>query len=111
MKDAVPHFRNIYEFAASAGALEGFVYHKKSIDPNALPIWVDNLVAAYGLLPEKALDEIQPSLDQTLGRAIRSLVSLLGEDHLIIQKLGSMVSGEMPESPYDFRKWKWFQEK
>jgi len=111
MNDTVSSFKNIYEFAASAGALEGFVYHKKSMDPKDLTVWVDNLVSAYGLLPQEARDEIQSSLDQTLGRAIRSLVPLLGEGHLIIQKLGSMVAGEMPESPDDFQKKKWFQEK
>ena len=66
-------FSNIYEFAASAGSLEGYVYRRKDLDLDSLVKWIDNLVAAYGLLPPEALDRIQPSIDQTLGRAIRSI--------------------------------------
>lgn len=102
-------FKNIYEFAASVGALEGFVYRKEQLDTSALPKWVDNILAAYGHLPPDALKEIQESLDQTVGRAIRSLIPLMGEGHEIITKLRSMVQGELPTSPDDFEKTKWFQ--
>ncbi len=110
MKRAVHPYKNIYEFAASAGALEGFAYHKEGMDPADISNWVDNLVDAYGLLPREALDEIQPCIDQTMGRAARSLVPLLGEDHEIIRKLRSMIAGRLPESADDFQKKKWFQE-
>lgn len=110
MPKTIHPYRNISEFAASAGALEGFVYHKTDLDPEALTTWIDNLVAAYHLLPRDAIKEIQPTIDQSLGRAIRSLTSLLGEDHLIVQKVKSMVKDEMPKSPDNFQKKKWFQE-
>ena len=102
-------YTNIYEFAASAGALEGYVYHKEDIDMDALPKWVENLVSAYQHLPSEALDEIQSSLDRTLGRAIKSLINILGEEHEIIGKLNSMVAGSLPASADDFQKKKWFQ--
>lgn len=110
MDNAVHIFRNLYEFAASMGALEGFVYHKEHLDTDALPIWVSNILAAYGRLPPDALKEIQSSVDQTVGRAIRSLIPLLGEEHEIVKKLRSMVRGELPASADDFQKKKWFQE-
>ncbi len=100
----------IYEFAASAGAFEGYVYAKEEIDRAVLPNWVDNLVAAYHHLPSEARDEFQPSLDRTLGRAIRSLIPVLGEEHEIIRKLKSMVVGSLPRSANDFEKRKWFEE-
>ncbi len=102
-------YMNNYEFAASAGALEGYVYHQKNLDMNALPNWVDNLVTAYQHLPPEALNEIQSSCDRTLGRAIRSLIALLGEEHEIIGKLKSMVTSDVPESSDEFQKKKWFQ--
>jgi hypothetical protein len=103
-------YARIYEFAASAGALEGYVYHREEVDLKALPVWVDNLHQAYQLLPKPALNEIQPLIDMTLGRAFRSLVPLLGENHDLAVKVRSMVRGALPESPHDFRKKKWFQE-
>jgi len=100
----------IYEFAASAGALEGYVYAREEVDVKALPVWVDNLVKAYRFLPDAARDEFQASCDQTVGRAIRSLLLHLGEGHEIVSKLRSMVVGPLPGSPDDFEKKKWFQE-
>jgi hypothetical protein len=99
----------IYEFAASAGALEGYVYHRRDLDQHALRIWVGNLHTAYGLLPLEVLRQIQPAIDQTLGRAFRSLSAVLGEEHEVTAKCRSMIRGELPAGPDDFRKKKWFQ--
>ncbi|UCB50768.1 MAG: hypothetical protein JSW56_07880 [Deltaproteobacteria bacterium] len=103
-------YTKIFEFAASVGALEGYVYQKEQIDTEALPKWVDNLLAAYEHLPSEVLDEFQSSLDQTIGRGIKSLASLLGEEHEIVVKLKSMVVGSLPDSPDDFQKKKWFHQ-
>ena len=102
-------YTKIYEFAASAGALEGFVYHRKDLDPDALPAWINNLVVAYQHLPLKTRSEIQPSLDQTIGRAIRSLSSVLSEDNELVMKLHTIMKGPLPKSADDFQKKKWFE--
>ncbi len=105
-------YAKIYEFAASAGSLEGYVYHKENrdaLDMKALPIWINNLAGSYDRLPEEARREFQPLCDQTLGRAVRSLQALLGEDHELIGKLGAMIVGDLPRSPDDFEKVKWYQ--
>ena len=97
-------YNDIYEFAASAGALEGYVYENSKIDPNEIAYWVKNLVSAYQNLPKEAIDEFQSSLDGTLGRAIRSIIIVLGEDHAHVLSLKTMVSGDLPASPNDFPK-------
>jgi len=105
-------YQKIYEFAASAGSFEGYVYRKAAgdIDMMALANWTDNLLGAYGRLPAEVLEEFQASCDQTLGRAIRSLTADLGEGHDIIVKLKAMVkSDELPASPDGFDKQKWFE--
>lgn len=99
-----------YEFAASAGALEGYVYRREKIDLKALSVWAGNLHKAYLLLPEPVLQEIQPFIDMTLGRAFNSLVPLLGENHEAVTRVRSMIKGALPESADDFQKKKWFQE-
>jgi hypothetical protein len=111
MRNGIPmHLHTqVYEFAASAGALEGYVYRRQDLDQNALRIWVGNLRTAYGLLPLEVLREIQTTIDQTLGRAFRSLSATLGEEHEVTVQCRSMIRGELPASPDDFRKRKWFQ--
>jgi hypothetical protein len=103
-------YRKVYEFAASAGAFEGYVYRKQlgDIDMDSLTDWVGNLLSAYEQLPPDIRGEFQTSCDQTLGRALRSVSLFLGADHDIVVNLKTMVKGELPESPDDFQKTKWF---
>ena len=104
-------YQKIYEFAASAGSFEGYVYrkHTDEMDMETIANWTDNLLDAYKQLPADVREEFQASYDQTLGRAIRSLTPNLGEQHEIIFKLNSMVKGNLPESPDDFSRQKWFK--
>jgi hypothetical protein len=75
----------------------------------ALTNWIANLNTAYGLLPQEVLHEVQSSVDQTLGRAWKSLALGLGQDHDLAQTVKSMIMGGLPETPDDFQKKKWFQ--
>ena len=97
-------YRDIYEFAASAGAFEGYVYQKETLDPAILNNWVANLVKQYRSLPKAVLSDIQAPLDRTLGRAVQSLMALFGADHAHVLALKSLVAGRMPDAPDDFEK-------
>lgn len=94
--------KEVYDFAAKAGALEGYVYPRKELDLNYLPRWVDNLVNLYSALPPEVRDEFQELCDWTLGRALQSLLPTLGEDHEVIKKLKSMIVKKFPTSFDDF---------
>lgn len=93
--------RQIYDFAAKAGSLEGWVY-KREVDVSFLPRWIQNIVDLYEGLPEDVKAEIQDLTDETIGRTVHSLLPVLGSDHELIGKLRSMVVGAIPSSPYDF---------
>ena len=95
-------YRDIYDFAAKAGSLEGYVYPKEKVEMSYLPQWSDNLTRQYQNLPHETRVEIQSQCDETLGRAIQSLVPILGEDHEVIKKLRGLVKGKLPSSPDDF---------
>jgi len=95
-------YQEVYDFAAKAGALEGYVYPKEKVDLNYLPRWVDNLVNQYHSLPPEVREEFQGLCNGTVGRVIQSLLPCLGEDHEVIKKLKSVLSGKLPLSPDDF---------
>jgi hypothetical protein len=95
-------YRTLYDFAAKAGALEGYVYPKEKVDPVYLPAWVEHIVEGYQALPPEARAEFQDLCDATLGRAIASLLPLLGEEHEVIRKLRSLTKGKLASSPDDF---------
>src|SRR5574340_42527 len=98
----------IYEFAASAGAFEGYVYRKTELETAMLSRWVDHLLAAYQLIPAEARGHFQTSLNGTLGRATASLLPVLGKDHDVVRRLKTMLTGSLPASADDFQKKKWF---
>ena len=101
MNSTVGRLRKVYEFAAGAGALEGYVYPKKVEESYLLP-WVERLFATYEDLSVDERDEFQDLCDGTLGRAIQALVPLLGDHHEVIVKMKSMTRGALPSSPDDF---------
>jgi hypothetical protein len=97
-------YKEIYEFASSAGALEGYVYPVEDRDMGYLDNWIKNLVTQYRELPEEVRRSVQDSLDRTLGRAVQSLEPILGADHPHVQNLRALVKGKPPESPHDFER-------
>ncbi len=105
-------YAQIYEFSSSAGALEGYVYGKRSketVDMQALDVWTGNLAEAYRLLPPEALDRIRSGLDLTLNRAAASLEGFLETDHPVLQRVRAMIGQRTDAGPDDFQKKKWFQ--
>ena len=97
-------YRGIYEFASSAGALEGYVYPGETRDMGYLEDWVGNLVAQYAALPEAVREQVQDGVDRTVGRTLLSLEPVLGKDHPHVRALRSLVRGPLPDSPYDFER-------
>ncbi|MCP4579027.1 MAG: hypothetical protein GY846_22355 [Deltaproteobacteria bacterium] len=95
-------YRDIFEFAASAGALEGYVFKKDHLAPSELDDWVWNLMKQYEGFPGEIRENFQGSLDRTLGRTVHSLSPILGSDHQHISSLKSMITGDIPASSQDF---------
>jgi hypothetical protein len=101
-KQILELYKEIYEFASSAGALEGYVYPTTERDMGQLDNWIGNLIQQYEELPEEVRASLQVSLDRTIGRAVRSLEPVLGEGHWHIAALRSILKGELPASHRDF---------
>jgi hypothetical protein len=95
-------YSDVYEFAARAGAFEGYVYRKDKLEPGSLDRWAEHLVVQYTVIPSEVRQEFQDLCDGTIGRAIQSLIPLIGEKHEIIGKLKGMTVGRLPSSPDDF---------
>jgi hypothetical protein len=106
-------FLKIFEFAASLGAFEGYVYGKQKAEElnlAALENWSDNIEKAYGHIPPEVRRVFQDPCHQAAGRAIRSLEPVLGKGHPITQRLYNLLAHNepLPESADAFNKKKWF---
>ena len=102
-------YTKIYEFAATVGAYDGYVYGKKKLSAGELSNWVQNIVSAYQHLPPEVKEKFQAPLDGTLGRAAGSLASALGESNELVTTLKTIMSDPSVKSPDDFQFKKWFQ--
>lgn len=94
--------RQVYDFAAKAASLEGWVYQRDDLDISFLPRWIQNIVDLYNRLPGDVRNDVQDLCDETIGRTVHSLLPILGDGHELIGKLKSMLVGTIPSSPYDF---------
>ncbi|WP_419659414.1 uncharacterized protein Dvar_83050 [Desulfosarcina variabilis str. Montpellier] len=92
----------VYEFAASAGALEGYVFEKGQLESAHFDNWIGNLKKQYSHLPKDVRSHFQGSLNRTLGRAVQSLIACIGADHDHVRTLKSMIKGDLPISAHDF---------
>ena len=97
-------YREIFEFAASAGALEGYVFKKDLLSSGELDDWIYNLVKQYEGFADEIKERFQGSLDRTIGRSVLSLIPILGPDHQHILSLKSLIVGDIPASSHDFHK-------
>ena len=104
MNDVMEMYWEIYEFAASAGALEGYVFKKDHLEPGELDDWIHNLVKQYEGFPGEIKKHFQGSLDRTMGRAVHSLSAILGSEHQHVLSLKSLIAGDIPVSPHDFNR-------
>jgi len=93
--------RDVYDFAAKVGSLEGYVFPKE-METSYLPAWIGHVVQGYKMLPEEVRQEIQDLCNTTVGRTIQSLIPVLGENHELVKQLKSIFTGELPLSPYEF---------
>ncbi len=97
-------YREIFEFAASAGALEGYLFKKERVTPEEIDDWIHNLMKQHQRMPPDVREHYQGSLDRTMGRAVHSLTALFGPTHPHVLNLKSMVKGEMPAASNDFER-------
>jgi hypothetical protein len=106
-------YLKIYEFAASLGAFEGYVYgkqHTHELDLDARENWSANIERAYHHLPDEVRRAVQAQSHQTAGRAIRSIEPVLGGQHPITLRLYNLITPDqpLPDSAEAFNKKKWF---
>ena len=96
-------YSDIYEFAARAGAFEGYVYQRNDLTAHSLERWVDHLVEGYEADPCPGKERVSRPVRRNIGRAIQSLIpAIIGENNEVIKKLKGLTVGRLPSSPDDF---------
>jgi hypothetical protein len=61
-------YKELFLFAAKAGALEGYLFHRQEVEP--LANWVDNIGRMYDELSPEVKREVAPVVAPVLERAL-----------------------------------------
>jgi len=61
-------YKELFEFAAKAGALEGYLYEREKVEP--LDNWVGNIERMYASLPDNVKADVGNELGNVLRRTL-----------------------------------------
>lgn len=62
------NYSELFKFAAKSGSLEGYLFHRKELDP--LENWISNILTMYERLPATVQKEIKADLLVVLNRVL-----------------------------------------
>jgi len=84
----VGEYKELFEFAAKAGALEGYLYEREKIEP--LYNWVSNIEMMYTGLPDSVKEDIKNEFSNVLSRTMTCGGKVLEEG--IMTRLNNLLS-------------------
>ena len=89
--------RNLFNFSAKVGCLEGYLYERKDADVSTLPNWVGNIEKMYWNLPEEVRRDVLEDYKHILEKILQSSEKILRKDDGVLTKLKGMISGKVPD--------------
>jgi hypothetical protein len=84
--------RDLFNFAAKVGCLEGYLYERKDADISTLPNWVGNIEKMCRNLPVEVKGEFLEDYRNILERILQSSGKILKKEDGVLTKLKSMIA-------------------
>ncbi len=88
--------RDLFNFSAKVGCLEGYLYERKDGDISTLPNWVGNIEKMYQNLPEKVKRDFLEDYKLILEKILQSYEKILKKDEGVLTKLKRMIADISP---------------
>lgn len=83
-------YLELFELAAKAGCLEGWLYNKGEVELHYLEDWIANIDRMYQALPGELKDEVRSSYLKLLKSITEHCNRLLPKDHRVMERLARM---------------------
>ena len=84
--------RDLFNFSAKVGCLEGYLHERKDPDISTLPNWVENIERMYRNLPAEAKRDFLEDYKNILEKILHSLENILKKEDGVLAKLKSMIA-------------------
>lgn len=84
--------RDLFNFSAKVGCLEGYLYERKDANISTLPNWVGNIEKMYRSLPAEVKGDFLEDYKNILEKILESSEKILEEEEGVLTKLRSMIA-------------------
>lgn len=84
--------RDLFNFSAKVGCLEGYLHERKDADISTLPNWVGNIEKMYRNLPAKVRRDFLEDYKNILEKIFQSLEKISKKEDGVLTKLKSMIA-------------------
>ena len=91
--------RDLFNFSAKVGCLEGYLHERKDANMSTLPNWVGNIEKMHRSLPAEAKGDILEDYKHLLEKILQSLENTLKKEDAVLAKLRGMIAGLSHSSP------------
>ncbi len=84
--------RDLFNFSAKVGCLEGYLHERKDADISTLPNWVGNIERMYRDLPAEVKRDFLEDYNNVLEKILQSSEKILKKGDGVLTKLKSMIA-------------------
>ena len=84
--------RDLFNFSAKVGCLEGYLHERKDADISTLPNWVGNIERMYRDLPAEVKRDFLEDYNNVLEKILQSSEKILKKEDGVLTKLKSMIA-------------------
>ena len=84
--------RDLFNFSAKVGCLEGYLHERKDADISTLPNWVGNIEEMYRNLPAEVKEDFLEDYKTILEKILQSSGKILKKEDRVLTKLKSMIA-------------------
>ncbi len=84
--------RDLFDFSAKVGCLEGYLYERKDADFSTLLNWLGNIEKMHRDLPAEVKRDFVEDYKNVLGRILASAEKILKKEDGVLIKLKSMIA-------------------
>ncbi|HBE44689.1 MAG TPA: hypothetical protein DDW17_04345 [Deltaproteobacteria bacterium] len=85
-------YKDLFNFSAKVGCLEGYLYERKDVDLSSLPNWIGNIEKMFKKFPREIKADIYEEYVAILKKILLSAKKILDKEDKLVLRLKRMIS-------------------
>lgn len=85
-------YKDLFNFSAKVGCLEGYLHERKDVDLSSLPNWIGNIEEMFKKLPREVRADTYEEYVAILKKILFSAEKILDKEDKLVLRLKRMIS-------------------